>query len=276
MPRNQQVKQSAELKASMDRLAAARKKTSRSGPAKQFKSWSFTKYNDFKQCPLKAKLKYLDKVEEPPNDAMARGSDIGKVAEAYIKGTIGAKMPPELAHFADEFKRFRKLYAKDKSKLVVEDQWSLTKDWKLTKWDDWDGCALRLKVDAAELLDGGETMDVIDWKTGKYRIERREEYVEQLELYVTGAFIAYPKLKTVRARLCYLDVGVQFPTPGDIEGMTFTRDDLPQLKKLWDKRTRSMLLSTSFPPRPNDKCRWCHYRKENTTNLPGKKQLCKF
>lgn len=93
---------------------------------------------------------------------------------------------------------------------------------------------------------------------------------------MTGAFSVYPKLMKVRARLCYLDVGVQFPTTDDVEELTFTRADLPRLKKLWDKRTRAMLLSTSFPPRPNDKCHWCHYRKENTPNLPGKKQLCKF
>lgn len=263
-----------DIKAVQKRLKAAKKTTTKKNDT--FKSWSFTRYNDFKQCPLKAKLKHLDKIEEPPNDAMARGADIGRLAEAYIKGDIGKKMPDELKHFADEFKKFRALWAKDKTKLIVEDSWALTREWKKTTWNDWTGAAVRVKVDVAELERGGETMTVIDWKTGKYRAERREEYVEQLELYVLAAFNIYPNLKEVKAFLCYLDVGVQFPPPSELESMTFTRADVPKLKKLWDARTRAMLLSKAFPPRPSDKCRWCHYRKDNTPNLPGKKQLCKF
>ena len=75
-------------------------------PIKQLTSWSFSRYSDYKQCPLKAKLKHLDKISEPPNEAMARGAAIHTLAEKYIKGE-GRSLPPELKLFKDEFKKLR-------------------------------------------------------------------------------------------------------------------------------------------------------------------------
>lgn len=264
---------SKEVKAIEARLKKQR--GTKKGP-EGFRSWSFTRYNDYKQCPLKAKLKHLDKIEEPPNEAMARGGDIGRLAELFIKGQL-KKLPLELKKFEAEFKALAKMYKATPKRMVVEDSWAMTKDWKATKWNDWEGCAVRVKIDVGHLT-SPTAMKVIDWKTGKYRPEKREEYVEQLELYALAAFTLNPQLEKVEALLCYLDVGVTFPEPRseDAKRLTFTRADVPRLKKLWDKRTRAMLLDRAFPPRPNDKCRYCHYRKENTPNLPGKKQLCKF
>ena len=266
---------SSEVKAIQERLKKAgggKKK------AAQFTSWGFTRYNDYKQCPLKAKLKHLDKIEEPPNEAMARGSDIGRLAELWVKGDPSIKkVPDELKRFAGEFKELRELYKKHPKRMVVEDTWALRKDWTLTKWNDWDGCAVRVKIDVG-FLTAPTSMRIIDWKTGKYRAEKREEYIEQLELYALGAFMANGTLEQVEAVLCYLDVGVTFPEPKseDAKRLMFTRADVPRLKKTWDKRTRAMLFDKSFAPRPNDRCWYCHYRKENKAALPGGKALCRF
>lgn len=265
-------------------IAAINARLKKSSPTKgykkkeQFTSWSFTRYNDYKQCPLKAKLKHLDKIEEPPNDAMARGGDIGRLAELFIKGGIKpAKMPLELQKFKAEFLELAAMFKKTPKRMVIEDSWAMTHDWKPTTWDDWDGCAVRVKIDAGHLTSPTK-MKVIDWKTGKFRAERREEYIEQLELYALGAFVLNPALEEVEAFLCYLDIGVTFPEPksDDAKRLTFKRADMPKLKKTWDKRTRAMLFDKSFTPRPNDKCRYCHYRKDNTKSLPGRKQLCKY
>ena len=61
-------------------------------PIKQITSWSFSRYSDYKLCPLKARLKHVDKHKEPQNDAMARGQAIHKLAEDYTKGSI-ARLP---------------------------------------------------------------------------------------------------------------------------------------------------------------------------------------
>lgn len=83
-------------------------------------SWSFSRYSDYKQCPLKAKLKHVDKLKEPPNEAMARGAAIHNIAEKYIKGE-GRTLPAELKQFGAEFKMLRKQYKKKINGMVVED-----------------------------------------------------------------------------------------------------------------------------------------------------------
>ena len=64
--------------------------------AKAVTSWSFSRYGDYKKCPLAFKLKHIDKIQEPKSPAMQRGIDIHNLAEAYVVGKL-AKLPPELA-----------------------------------------------------------------------------------------------------------------------------------------------------------------------------------
>jgi CRISPR/Cas system-associated exonuclease Cas4 (RecB family) len=228
---------------------------------KAITSWSFSRYSVYKQCPLKLKLSVIDRIREPGNEAMARGDSIHKSAEAYIKGWVRA-LPPELKLFKDEFKRLRAQYKRNS--VVVEDTWSFTKDWTETRWDDWAGCWVRVKLDCAHYEDD-ETLIITDWKTGKFRPEMNEEYTEQLELYALAALLRYEGVKQVKPRLVYLDLGVTYPE----EPLVYTRDDVPKLKRLWEKRTKAMLNDKRFAPRPSDKCRWCFYRRSNKAQGGG-------
>ena len=49
-------------------------------PIKPLKSWSFSRYSTYKQCPLKAKFSLIDKIAEPKNQAMERGAQIHELA----------------------------------------------------------------------------------------------------------------------------------------------------------------------------------------------------
>lgn len=238
-------------------------------PIKQITSWSFSRYNTYKQCPLKLKLSAIDRIREPGNEAMARGDAIHKLAEKYIKGE-GRTMPPELKLFGDEIKKLRAQYKEKINGMVVEDNWSFTKDWDETQWDDWIHCWLRIKLDCAHHEDD-ETLIITDWKTGKFRIEMNEEYVEQLELYALAALLLHEHIQQVKPRLAYLDLGITYPEAG--KELVFTRVDIPRLKKLWEKRTKPMLSDKVFAPRPNDKCRWCFYRASNKAAGGGQ---CKY
>jgi len=172
-------------------------------------------------------------------------------------------MPAELKLFAAEFKRLRKLFEQVSYSMVIEDSWAMTKTWEETAWNDWIGCWVRLKLDCAYHEDG-ETLVIKDWKTGKFRPEKNEEYVEQCELYALVALILHPHIQTVKPYLVYLDLGSVFPAePQDCADLTFTRKDVPRLKKLWEKRTKAMLSDTFFAPKPNNLCCFCHYRAEN-------------
>lgn len=242
-------------------------------PVKQITSWSFSRYSDYKTCPLKARLKHLDKITEPPNPAMERGSQIHNLAEDFIKGKL-KKLPAELNSFKDEFNKLKKIFKKVSESMVVEDNWAFTKDWDQTMWNDWTHCWVRIKLDCAH-HENDDTLVVTDWKTGKIRSESTEEYVEQLELYALAALLLHDHINVVKPRLAYVDHGVLYPEPGtkDEERLTFTRDDIAKLKKLWATRTKAMVNDTRFAPRPNNNCRWCFYRKDNAANGGGQ---CKF
>jgi len=240
----------------------------------QIVAWSFSRYSTYKQCPLKAKLKFIDKIDEPSNKAMERGSDIHNMAEHYIKGVL-ARIPKELKLFEKEMKALRKLYRERNKKgiiMAVEDTWAFTKEWDQTTWNDWANCCVRIKLDCAVEENEGHLI-VTDWKTGRLRHEQSEDYNEQLELYALGAFLMFPDIHTVEPRLAYLDHGITYP---ELEGsMTYKRDDVPKLLKAWNNRVRPMLKDKKFAPRPNDKCHWCYYSAAKCRDR-GVEPLCKY
>lgn len=208
---------------------------------KQLTSWSYSRYSCYVECPAKAKYKFIDKLPEPPALAMERGDKIHKMAEAYTKGWE-VRLPKELKLFAEAFKELKK------SKPIVEETWAFTKDWNETTWNDWNNCALRIKVDAACVEE--TTLYIIDHKTGK----KRDGYEEQLSLYATGGFLKFPHIKTISTQLWYLDSGEQVE-------VTYDAKDAKQLQTGWDKKVKPLLSDTRFKPKPGNACRFCAFSK---------------
>ena len=235
------------------------------------KSWSFSRYNDYKTCPLKFRLKHLDKIAEPPNAAMQRGSDIDKMVEDYIVGR-SARLPKEVLGLRAEISMLRKLYKKaGLTQMTVQETWALTKTWGRTVWNDWDGCWLRVKLDCAH--QEGDTLIMTDWKTGKMRPQKVEEYKEQLELYATCALLLHPSMTRVRVRLGFLDHDAFYPG-ADEPTIEYVQADLKGLMKTWEKRVRPMFADKRFAPKANDGCRWCWYGQgKKADGGPG---LCRY
>lgn len=223
-------------------------------------SWSFSRYGDYKTCPHKFYLKHILRLKEPPSPAMARGAAIHTMCENYIKGTL-AKLPVELKEFKDFFTEMRARYKKRAMPMVVEDQWAFTKAWDQTQWNDWVGCWVRIKLDIAYQQDA-ESLDIEDFKTGKQRDEDEASYLEQLQLYATAGFLMMPHIKKITPRLRYLDQGTLYP-PADEAPIVYLREELPKLLKLWESKVKKMMADTTFKATPNNKCRFCHFRKEN-------------
>lgn len=207
----------------------------------------------YDQCPLKAKLVHIDKLREPENDALIKGSLVHKLAEQYVRGQL-KKYPPELgAAFKDRFAELKKLNA------LLEQDWAFNKDWGVVGWfakDAW----CRIKMDLHYLLTtNGKThkanstrVVTIDYKTGR----EHQEHAQQRSLYALGAFHMYPDANAVRVEHWYLDHG----TVGIDE---FVRSDVKKLLTQWEQRTRAMLADKRFAPCPGSYCRWCHFRKSN-------------
>lgn len=227
-------------------------------PIRPLTSWSFSRYSDYQRCPLAFKLKHLEKLSEPPNAAMARGVQIHELAEAYLKGRL-ARLPKELAAFKGEFQALRKQRKLALGGVTVEDTWAFTQSWERTRWDDWVGCWVRIKLDCAHVIGGasGDVLVVTDWKTGKFNESKNVEYLEQLELYALAALLLHPHLREVRPRLCYTDAGITYPPTA--APLVYTQADAPRLKKLWEKRVKPMFADKRYAPTPNWSCRFCFY-----------------
>lgn len=207
----------------------------------QITSWSYSRYALYEECPAKAKYKFIDKLPEPPAPAMERGNVIHKLAEDFTTGKI-KKLPPELKLFSDQFTELKK------SKPQVEQTWAFTSEWKQTLWNDWKGCKVRIKTDAACV--DGDTLYIIDHKTGKLR----DGYDTQLSLYATGGFLVHPTVKKISTQMWFLD-------SGDVVEKDYVAAEGPKLLKEWDKRVVPMLNDTRFAPKPGNACRWCPYSK---------------
>lgn len=241
-------------------------------PIKPLTSWSFSRYQDYQTCPAKAKYKHIDRLKEPPSEAMQRGADIHEMCEHYVKGTL-AKLPPELKLMKDEFARLRKMYKAKKLPMIVEDNWAFTKDWDETQWNDWVNCWVRIKLDCAH-YETPTLLVITDWKTGKPNDYKKAEYMEQLELYALAALLmSAVEDVTVEPRLGWLDTGEMYPA--ERERTQYTRADLKALMTKWNKRVKPMMSDTRFAPKPSAfGCRYCYFGQQGKAK--GGPGLCKY
>lgn len=217
-------------------------------------SWSYSRYADYKRCPLYFKKKHVDKDPRTKSSspAMARGSDVHKKGEVYL-GTPKAKLPPEYVHFKDEMAQLRGLDP------LVEQQWGFTADWKPATatprdpegWfapDTW----LRIVTDVTVVYDDN-TADIIDFKTGKMYGTNQD----QMDLFSCGPFMKFPNVNHVTTRLWYLDIPDPTGTGANAVVQEFTRKDFDKIRKRWDKAIVPMFNDVKFAPTPNEKCKWC-------------------
>lgn len=221
-------------------------------------AWSFSRYELYALCPLAFKLKNIDKVPEPTSPAMQRGRDVHKALENYLRGE--QNLPPEVKH-PFHVKLYGEMRALPADNKVFEQQWGFAQNWKPTGWFDRAGKPktwFRAILDFGTLYDDN-TFDAVDHKTGK----KYGENAEQMELFAFAVMCKYPVVTDVTTRLEYLD-------SGDEEIAEFPVSDRALLQAKWEAKVAPMFTDTVFAPRPNDKCRFCHFRKSNGLNF------CKF
>ena len=207
------------------------------------KSWSYTAYSTYSQCPLRYKYQKIDKLPEPKSDAMERGNAIHKKCENFLTNVVDT-VPHEARKFADQMEQLKGLNP------FVEQKWGFTKEWKPTSWtgkDTW----YRGIVDAGVLYPDNEA-DIVDFKTGKMY----ETNEDQIELFSLTVMLRWPQVRHVTARLWYLD-------SGDEIVREFPATDKVALRQKWEKKVGPMFADTIFAPKPNKFCGWCHFRKSN-------------
>lgn len=223
-------------------------------------SWSFSRWETYEQCPLRFKLKNIDKIREPGSPVLERGTAIHKIGEDYVTAkTKPRKVPAEYTHFTVELQHLRD------NNAYVEQDWGFRADWSWNGRNDWFGSDVwfRAKADACVVYDDNTAL-LVDWKTGR-KYDKNEL---QVQLFAASAMLRFPDITEVDTRLWYVDA-----KPGDNEiDATYYRKELPSIQKDWQKRIKPMFTDMKFPPKPNAKCRFCHFRNKAAGGIG----LCKF
>lgn len=209
------------------------------------KSWSYSRLLDYEACPLRAKMKYVDRIPEVKGEAAERGTAIHLQAEDYVNGKT-KKFPTTLAKFADEFHVLRdKFVAKQVS---LEGEWGFASDWTPTEYK---GAWLRVKGDAVVDLTPTSAL-VIDYKTGR-KDGNEIKHGEQVQLYAIATLIRQPALKSVDVELWYLD-------KDEVTHKTYKRAEALRYIQPFDRRANKMIAATTFPANPSiHTCKWCPY-----------------
>ena len=206
---------------------------------KQFTTWSYSQVKCWQQCPHRAKLSYLDKVPQgPPAPALVRGSAIHKEAENYILQKQKV-VPESLTQLKD------RMIGLQKRKPDVELVWGFNRDWVPT--DPW-GKNRWLKVILDVHFRNGQAATVIDYKTGKMRVE---DHQKQMGLYALGALITH-NIKRVYTELWYVD-------HGQIHKDLYESHEVEPMKEAWTNIVAMMEADTIFPKKPGPLCRWCPF-----------------
>lgn len=211
-------------------------------------AWSYSRYNDYQQCPFKAKCKIILRLKEPGSVAMDRGSGIHKKIENYLTGAA-KRIPPEAKSLEKEYKAIK---AKSPE---VERELAFNSKWEPCSWFDRSAWC-RVKMDAVVLPTvENPIVRLIDHKTGK--LQEFGKYDEQLELYALAGLLTYQIAEKAKPSLLFVDAGKEVPSE------EYSRKDVPKLKKKWELRIKPMLSDAKFKPVPGHYCNWCHFRKAN-------------
>ncbi len=220
-------------------------------------AWSHSRLSVFEQCPLRAKLAYLDKVGEPvrpplpngqeyPND---RGERIHQLAENYVRGNL-RKLPVELRPFQPELEELAALHKR--KKVEMEQMWCFDRDWKRLPDGFQPTTWVRIKLDVIAWLSSSSAV-VVDYKTGK-RHGNEVKHGEQLQLYQLASFLRFPKLEEVVAEIWYLD-------QNELVSMSYTRSQGLRFLANFDRRGETLTTETEFKAKPNIfSCGYCPFK----------------
>lgn len=219
------------------------------------KTVSFSRLQDFEKCKYLAKLKYIDRIPEPPRPlpegktehANDRGTRIHEAAELYIKG--GVELIKELHGNREDYEELRRLYAE--GAVTLEGEWAVNVNWEPVAWGSSDAWC-RMKLDAF-VQTSPTTARVIDYKTGK-RMGNEVKHTEQGQVYQLATFLRFPELEHITVEFWYVDLGEK-----DIKN--YTRAQGAAYFDKYNNRFMAVTTCEDFPPNPNAfSCKWCSYK----------------
>lgn len=211
---------------------------------KEYPALSYTAIKLYELCPFRFFHEKIAKtVPYVQSEEAAKGDRIHKEFEAYIKS--GGKHT-----LSDEASPWQGLLYGLLQK--PGDKFCETKmclDWKCRQVDYFKGRDIWLRGQFDLMIKQGDTASIVDYKTGSSRYPD----LDQLELMSAMAFLHFPDLNTVNARLLFIkDLKL-------VMGQ-FVRDKLPAYIETWKQRSVPIVQACEtkdWKAKPNNLCGYC-------------------
>lgn len=223
-------------------------------------NWSYSKLSMYESCPMRFRLRYIDRLPEPPqppDSPLERGSRIHTRLERFIKGT--GPMDDEakkIDAFVPMLTHLQALYAAGMA--TVEDNWYFDADWTPC---DRDNVWLWVKLDYNVTDPDHDRTIVGDFKSGRSTY-KTIEHVQQLQLYAACAALRQASATRIVVELPYLDEGWIRPAE-------YTREQALWFVGRFNQRAGRIYADRLFRPNPNrTTCRYCPFNSQGTGACP--------
>lgn len=222
----------------------------------RFAPYSHSKLGTYSTCPRKFKYSVIDKAPRDPSstEALTKGRAVHRLLENY----------PVIATDNDDHRNIVERFASSSlgQKYLHEGQscrelkFGITRDFKPTSYYDRDAM-FRGSIDY--VLRHGDQLHLIDWKTGKAKDERWQEY-DQLVRYAVYFFVSYPSIQSIRISYVYVEHDHENP-------MVLSRKYLDKYKSDLAEKIQECEEDEEFPKTPNKLCDFCDFRTHCSTEL---------
>lgn len=214
--------------------------------------YSYSSVSTFKQCALKFKFAYIDKVvvEQPvPSPAMERGSKIHDSVESFLLGK-SEFLHPEIHK---NYGQFMTTLRQEPGRLLPEWKWGITWDFKPCSYDS-PNCMVHGYMDLVILPEKEDVnLPLYEWKTGK---AYPEPHASQVWMYSTALMIHHPERPGVDAMVTYFD-------QTDYKKIYYPEGMMLEYKHTMRRSIDQIVFEKRYPPSPSFKCRWCNFSRDN-------------
>ena len=210
-------------------------------------SMSFSKLNNFENCPKRFYYTYIDTGALPQveTEQMKRGTRVHNSLELY--GRTG-----DAQHLTTESKKYKDVVDRILSASgdkYYEFNMAITKSKDICSWDSPN---LWLRGIADVLIVDGSTAHCLDYKTGKVKNDST-----QLQIFSLLTFAHFPKVEEVNTGYLWL-------AHDELSAMTYSRS---YLSSFWESiearidKVYEAIETDTFPTRPTKLCGWCQAKE---------------
>ena len=213
-------------------------------------SWS--RISDYRQCPAKFKLKYIDKAsnfqmkDEDKSPALVRGSNIHKQLESYVQQKLNGNPPnvtlPEVLGTIPIIDKIMENYT-----VMPEKQIAIDVDFNEVSWYSKQAY-FRVIYD---LIGFGNDLLFIDYKTGKFTdYSGNINNLGQLHMAALVGMALWPDYEQCNSIYLYVDHKKNIPCK-------VQRSDFDHMKEQLQREHMEINEEDVFAPKKNQYCRWC-------------------